>query len=60
MEKETTFKDTFNWLENNGWIKIPREKYSKEKKQRKHQTARVGDMGFFKLKKSNEEIKEEF
>ena len=58
MDKETTFKETYKLLEEHGWEKITAEQYTLEKKLRKHQTARIELNGFFKLKKSNQEIAE--
>lgn len=48
--KEPTFKETFELLEKQGWEKITPQQYSSEKFNKKHQTARVGLHGFFRLK----------
>ena len=54
---ETTFKETYKWLTENGWKKINIGEYLIEKKLKKHQTSRIGTNGFFKLIKSNKQIK---
>lgn len=56
-KEETTFKETNEWLEQHGWIKIEKQEYGILKKEGKYQTARVGIYGFFKLSKKNDEIK---
>jgi hypothetical protein len=55
--KEPTFQETYKLLEKQGWEKISPSIYKGEKATRKHQTARVGLQGFFRLKVSNEELK---
>jgi hypothetical protein len=60
MEKiDTTFQEVYKLLEENGWKRIEVDEYILEKRDRKHHTARIGLYGFFKLKKSNKQIKEE-
>lgn len=53
---ETTFKQTYEFLETHGWVRIYADEYERVKSQKKHQTARIGSAGFFKLSKSNQEI----
>ena len=55
-KKETTFKETYEWLLNNGWCRITAKEYNKEKKIKKYYTARIGKWAFFRLKKSIKEI----
>lgn len=57
-EKETTFKDTFNFLETHGWERLNVKQYNDEKRNKKYFTARIGFYGFFKLKRSIKEIEE--
>lgn len=59
VDKGTTFQQTYKWMEENGWERIRADKYACEKKNKKHQTARIGLHGFFKLGKSDEEIVKE-
>lgn len=56
-QHETTFQETSDFLETHGWERISSVQYVQEKFENKHQTARIGSKCFFKLKKSNEEIK---
>lgn len=56
MENETTFKETTEFLINNGWERINLNQYKQEKELKKHQTARIGMYCYFRLKKSNDEI----
>ncbi len=59
MTKEPiTFEQTFEFLEKNGWERISPEEYVLVKRDRKHDTARVGARGFFKLKVSKLEIRD--
>jgi len=53
------FKQTEEYLCNHGWEKINKTTYSDLKLNRKNETARIGRFTFFKLKKSNEQIKNE-
>lgn len=48
-----TFKEIFKFLEENGWERINVVEYSIQKKA-KRETARIGNFGFFKLKKKGE------
>lgn len=58
ISRETTFKETFKFLEAHGWKRIRIKEYLKVKKERKFDTSRIGAYGFFKLKISKEEIKD--
>jgi len=57
VQKEATFKDTFNYLATHGWTKLSLIEYIQEKQAKKYQTARVGRYGYFRLNKSDEEIR---
>lgn len=57
MTKETTFKETCEFLETHGWERISIKEYAITKKFNKYETAMVGDNYFFRLNKSREEIK---
>lgn len=56
MNKESTFKETREWLISHGWEKIGLRAYILEKKLKKRHTARIGVGDYFRLKKTKEEI----
>lgn len=59
MKSETTFKETYKFLQTHGWKRITLAQYCLEKREKKFQTARIGIRGYFKLRKSNYLIMEE-
>lgn len=56
MIEETTYQETYKFLQEHGWEKITPAQYTLEKTKRKNATARIGFFGFFKLKKSQSAI----